>query len=81
MDGRKPYPERKSCGFKSIRIRAEGASNGHYHRLRPLKKEPQINQLASKCYFSTFHDFSLKQVCKNERKAIPMFYVTGSQGK
>ena len=23
--GRKPYPERKSCGFKTIRIRLDGA--------------------------------------------------------
>ena len=24
--GRKPYPERKICGFKNIRIRVDGAS-------------------------------------------------------
>ena len=73
--GRKPYPERKSCGFKNTcryvwteavsgkkklriqkypRIRMDGASDKQYHRLPPpQRKKPQINQFASKCFFST----------------------------
>ena len=79
---RKPYPERKSCGFKSIRIRADGASNGHYHRLRPLKKETSNQPVSIKVLFFLhkfvkFHDFSMKQVCKLKGRQFPCFMSPG----
>ena len=75
---RKPYPERKSCGFKSIWIRADGASNGHYHRFRPLKKETSNQPFSIKVLFFLhkfvkFHDFSMKQVCKLKGRQFPCF--------
>ena len=44
--GRKPCPERKSCGFKKIRIRVDGALNeGKTITTSELSKTNRLNQL------------------------------------
>ena len=73
----KPYPERKSCGFKSIRVRADGASNGHYHRLRPLKKETSNQPVSIKVLFFDISRFWKKQVCKLKGRQFPCFMSPG----